>query len=463
MELYPHWLDGEFVRITSDAIGSKKCIEDMIRALKMHALLGTQFILNDVQVFDSAAVLHLFADNDMYDFVRHDRNFLDLRVEPDPNLGNSPFALAARGLTRTQATGWISSAFWGDSTPIKRLADEIIKDIQVNDYVDPERPSRTARDYSKYARELKAVRRAVHYFGTHDNPNEMIAAPGERTNYYQVLCDSFDKIGDKFKEIDESTKKLPEKYRFDRIGHVNEDLAHIRETLEFIDKEVEDPDARKARSRVLKILNHEPDITKQKWIWNNVVQAWNYATQMTLQSKGGSVGNLPGAVSPVPYSQSPTDILVPIELRKLVEPLAGIADLPMLPIEIDEIKWNMIKKVRAATADTMEKLNCARSRMTSNIDELSQPLRNHLKAVGLILQPAKKVPKITYLFKIVGISGITVIGAIGNPDHIKYIVPIGIVNAMSTIGSDIWCDTDSWRQRKAITNTLFKAAVGQSK
>lgn len=459
MQLYPHWLDGEFVRIASNATGPEQDVREMIRALKLHALLGTQFVLNDVQIFDSAAVLELFADDDaLSDFLHRDRTFLGLRVEPDPALGDSSFALAARGLTRTRAQGWLSSLFMSDPTPIKRLADEIITDVQVSGYVDPQHPSRTVQAYPRYKKWLEAARRAVHYFGLHDTPQKLVAPPGERTNYYEVLHNSFEKLGEFTDELDE----LPELLRTVLPAQVHEDLAHVEETLNFIDKEIEDPDARKARSRVLAILDHEPDRTKRERIWNNVVQAWNYATQKTLRPEGGSVGTLSGAVSPAPYLETPTDVLVPVELNKLAGPMAGIADPPTLPIDIDEITWNEIAKVRAATVGTMGQLTLARH--TGNIEQVSQPLRKHLDALGRILQPPKKVSKTPYVLKIAGTTGgATVIAAFGDPAAIAVVVTAAGITMAGTIGGDIWRDTGPWRQRRALTSTLFRAAMGQPK
>ncbi|MFA4949206.1 MAG: hypothetical protein WC674_11975 [Candidatus Krumholzibacteriia bacterium] len=461
MQLYPHWLDGEFVRIASNT-AAPGFIQETIRAMKLHALLGTQFILNDVQVFDSAAVLALFADDALYDFVRRDRGFLDLRVEPDPSLGDSPFALAARGFTRTRAPGWISSVFMNDSTPIKRLADEIIANVQAKGYVDLECPSRTAKNYPQYAKELNAASRAVHYFGSQDKPHKMVAVPGERTNYYQVLYDLLGKLDEVAGEVCQLSK-VSEGIRSMLLAQVHEDFAHVEDTINFIDKEIEDPEARKARSRVLAILGHEADLAKREWIWNNVVQAWNYATQKTLQPEGGSVGTLPGAMSPAPYLESPTDILVPVELENLAGPMVGVADLPILPIDIDEIGWAKIAEAREATADTMEQLT--RARHAGNIDALSQPLREHLVAVGRILQPPKKVSKVPYVLTIgTYVAGQVVMAGFGDQTLKNYMIPLvtaGIMNA-GRIGGDIWRDTAPWRQRRALTNTLFRAAKGKA-
>ncbi len=446
MQLYPHWLDGEFVRIASNATGPEQDVREMIRALKLHALLGTQFVLNDVQIFDSAAVLELFADDDALKFLFHDRTFLDLRVEPDPTLGNKPFALAARGLTRTRNKNWKSSLFMSDPTPIKRLADEIIDDVQVRNYVDPQGSSRTMQTYPQYKKWLEAARRTVNYFGMHEEPQKMVAPAGERTNYYEVLRNSLEKLGEILNELNqcEVTRET-----LQLISHKHEDIAHVNETLKFIDKEIEDPDKRKVRSCVLAILDHEPDRTKREWIWNNVVQAWNYATQKTLHPDGGSVGTLSGAVSPAPFLETTTDVLVPIEPNNLTGPMTSIADPPTLPIDIEKIKWKEIAEVREATVDTRRQLALVRS--TGNIEQVSQPLRDHLNAIGRILHPPKKVSKIPYVLKV----GEVVIAVFSSP----LTIPLKV----ATIGHDIWRDAEPWRQRRALTNTLFRAAVGQPK
>jgi hypothetical protein len=425
MQLYPHWLDGEFVRIASEATGPTQTVGEMVRALKLHAILGTQFILNDVQIFDSLAVLKLFSDSEFRRFVKDDRNLLDLRVDPDQSLGDKPFALAARGFTRTRASGWISSAFPTDPTPIKKLADEIINEVQEG-YLDLGRQSDVAAEYPQHEELLNAARYAVDYFASCDHPQKLAAKFGERTSYYRVLCD---------------LRELPE----ERLN--KEDRPRVEETLEFIDDAIKDPDARKARSRVLAVLGQAGSRAKQNRIWNQVVQAWNYATQQTLRPEGGSVGTLPGAVSPAPYFDSPRDVLVPIGVEKRFEPMAIISKPLLLPCDLDAITWTEIGKARKETADTMGKLSKARRK--GSLDEVAEPLREHLDAVNRILTLREAPKAVNYAFMIGGI----LVAAFGSSPLLRALIS----TSMPKMGNDLW----QWRRRHALTSTLFQAAIGQ--
>jgi hypothetical protein len=463
MQLYPHWLDGEFVRIASNVKEPEQVVREMIRALKLHALLGTQFVLNDVQIFDSAAVIELFADNDALDFLRNDRTFLNLRVVPDPDLGNHSFALAARGFTRAVAKGWKSSVFFDDPTPIKQLAEEIINDVQDHGGIDLDAPSKAVQANILYSKQLVAARRAVDYFADPISSQQM-ALPSQLTNYYEVLRNLREKLK---VSIDDKLHEVPKPYRTESQKQMKEDLTRINGTISFIDKWV-NPSEMKARSSVLAILDNEPNYTKRQWIWNNVVQAWNCSVQQTVCREGGSVGVLPGAVSPAPYLETPTDVLVPVEYNKQTVPLASITDPPTLPIDIDKITWKQIAEVRKETVGTMKQLMTAREIGHTEIEYLSQTLRKHLDAVVRILPPSvlpppgkmSRVP--TYVLQAVGIAGLpAVVAVLGNPAYIPLACIAGSLTGAYT--SQIWMDTGQWRQRRALTNTLSQAATGQPK
>jgi hypothetical protein len=210
MQLYAHWLDGEFVRAASGERERARNVREFIRGLKLHAILGTQFILNDVQAFDSAVVLELFANPDIYNFLCRNVGFLNLKVAPDPTLGTSnPFALAARGLARTSNPGWISSAFVNDATPIRKLASEIINDVTKDcGWVDPDSPSETVQSFPKFAKPLQAVRKAVNYFGSHNTTEQLLSSSGERTNYYDVLCETRGKLRELAENLHELALQL---------------------------------------------------------------------------------------------------------------------------------------------------------------------------------------------------------------------------------------------------------------
>lgn len=431
MQLYPHWLDGEFVRLAAEEGGQARALGEAVRAVKLHALLGTRFLLNDVQIFDSLAVLQLFADHGFREFVKHDTDFLDLRVEPDPRLGDHPYALAARGFSRTQAQGWSSSVFPNDPTPLKRLADEILGDIQGQKYVDPDRPGKTEQAYPEHERLLNAARHAVKYFASCDTPQRMVALPGPRTNYYEVLHELAAK-----EDVDE------------------EDRRGVREALEFIDddKVIEDPGARRARARVLAVLNQAPREARAR-IWNNVVQAWNYAVQVTLRPEGGSVGALRGAVSPARYFDEQVDDLVPMT-ADLPPPFLAVADPAHLPCDLDAITWKQIGDARKATFETMEELR--RARRDGEIEPVKEHLRAHLEALSRVIHPRfTKGSGAIYACT----AGLTLVGVIGFGGSWQSLLSSVLGLPMGAGANEVW----RRRRRRALTSTLFQAAAGSPK
>ena len=427
MQLYPHWLDGEFVRIASEEGGHVGAMREAVRAVKLHALLGTQFLLNDVQIFDSRAVLELFADHEFREFIKGDTDFLDLRVEPDPRLGDHPYALAARGFSRTQAPGWSSSVFPKDPTPIRSLADEILDDVQKAGYVNPNLPGKAEQAYPEHEKLLNAARHAVRYFGSCDTPQRLKALPGARTSYYEVLRDL-------------AARDLKE-----------EDRRRVEEALAFIDRAIEDPGARRARARVLAVLHQAPREAQER-IWNNVVQAWNYATQVTLQPEGGSVGTLRGAVSPAPYFDGQADVLVPMT-AELAAPLFAPVDPAHLPCDLDALTWDEIAKARKATFETMQELR--RARRSGDVDTVRENLRVHLAAVARIIRPSfKQGSRVTYGFQV----GVTLVAVIGLGGSWQSLVSTVASVPLAAGSYAAW----QWRRRKALTSTLFQAATGSS-
>jgi hypothetical protein len=432
MQLYPHWLDGEFVRLAAEEGGQARALGEAMRAVKLHALLGTRFLLNDVQIFDSLAVLQLFADHGFREFVKQDTDFLDLRVALDPRLGDHPYALAARGFSRTQAPSWSSSVFPNDPTPIKRLADEILNEVQgPQKSINLALPSKTERAYPEHEKLLNAARHAVKYFAVCDTPQRMIVLPNPRANYYEVL------------------KELAA-----RQGVAEEDRRGVQEALAFIDdpKVIEDPDARKARARVLAVLDRAPREARAR-IWNNVVQAWNYATQVTLRPEGGSVGALRGAVSPARYFDKQTDDLVPMT-ADLPPPFLAMAHPAHLPCDLDAITWKQIGEARKATVNTMEELR--RARRDGEIEPVKEHLRAHLEALSRVIHPRfTKGSGVLYACTV----GLTLVGVIGLDASWQSLISSKITALPMVAGAhEVW----QRRRRRALTSTLFNATVGSS-
>jgi hypothetical protein len=158
-------------------------------------------------------------------------------------------------------------------------------------------------------------------------------------------------------------------------------------------------------------------------------------------------------VSPAPYFDSLTDTLVPIREGESNGPLAVSPDYSLLPCEIDDISWDDIRRVRDGTSDTMERLR--RARYSGHIDVLSQPLRTHLVAVGRVLEPPRKVSGVTYLLKIGG----AVLAVLGDPT--SWVSWGSSSMIVSDLIRDVRQDTAPWRERRALTDTLFKAAAGR--
>ncbi|QQR75627.1 MAG: hypothetical protein IPJ17_08675 [Holophagales bacterium] len=431
MLLYPHWLDGEFVRICSGASGPNQKTLDMIRALKVHALLGTRFVLSDVQVFDSAAVLELFRHKQARKFLKANKDFLDLRVDPASELGETPYALSARGLLRTQSAGWVSSLFVNDPTPVRRLAEEILTQIVKEGNFDLARGSAVLGAYPEERKWLAAIRKAVHHFGAVDTPERLVAAHGERHTYYGYLRRSLERIG-------------PES---------PDDRRAVEEALEFIDSAIEDPQARNARSRVRSCLDRISDPKKQARVWNTVVQAWNYATQRTLKPEGGSAGWLPGAPSLAPYLDTVTDVLVPVDYASLNLSLLPSVTPVALLCNVDRVSWKAISKVRKETTSTMIALSLARSR--GDAQERIDCLQQHVRAVAGVLHPPMKTNPVEFTAKVAGLALATFGGEALTGQRVASFL-VGIAGAAAVA----WEHSEPWRRRRALAGTLTRIAEG---
>lgn len=474
MQIYPHWLDGEFVRISENSAGTKDTVNELVRALKLHALLGTQFVLNDVQVFDSAPILELFGDEEFRKFIGDDTDFLDLRVSPDPALGDSAFALAARGLARTQASGWTSSLFVEDAAPIRELGLEIINKIQRERYFDPSPPTVLDAKYPRYRKRFQAIRHAIYYFGMYDNPKLLIAPTRKPTSYYGILAQSL--LAAKV-DIDElaGNRELPAGTRQRLLSDALSNRDSLAYTINFAERNIENPDKRNARSQLLSVLDREPDLRKREAIWNNAVQAWNYATELTLQPDGGSVGNLPNAVSPSMYLAAPVDTLVPLRAHENFS-VHKHSNSSNLPLNLDELSWTAIATARRNSASSMKALVETRARRGSNPEEFADCLRVHIKKLSESLEPPKRLSAVPYALIAAGSVGGGLVGAVGAPvicavfgnvdaASVRALAPLAgaAVGMGFSLAKDWYRDSDFLRRRHSLTSTLTRAAVGNKK
>lgn|SRR6478609_457406 len=370
MKLFPHWLDGEYVNISGgfDQRGIADCCDYLRTILKLHALLGTEFVLNDVQIYDSWAVVALFRDDAAYKFLLEDQSFLELRVPAKTSASaglssvispRSPFELAISGLDKPENPNWTSSLFRSDSSPIRSLA----KEIRESQDLDPERPSMTVRNFPNYARELNAIRRAIHYFSSLGRTvREMNPV---QSDYFSVL------------------EQLRERV-------VGEDQRLIETTFAFLERpEVKGLTASRRRSDVLRIL-HQAPAENQRTIWNNVVLAWIQATQNTIAPNGGSVGGLPDAVTPAIYLDKLVDTIDPPDYT----PASALST--QVPVDISSLSWEEIAKARIETQETQMALE--KVRFTGVAEVVRPKLAEHAKALAkvLVVPSATKIPGWVY-------------------------------------------------------------------
>jgi hypothetical protein len=466
MQLYAHWLDGEFVRRATDLKGPNQATDEMTRALKLHALLGTQFVLNDIQIFDSAAVLNLFRDADFREFLSKNRDFFDLRVDPARALGTDAFSLATTGLVRAGDLGWSSSLFVDDPTPVKLFANDIVQEISKESNVRVDTVGDALKKYPEHREHFVAMRHAIRYFGIEDIP-KLIAPPGLRISYFDVLQKTRNKLHEQLDTASlQSNQSVITRNIF--TVQIRQDLENIEDTLIFIERVIKKPDERNKRSAVLERLRLEPNVLKRQIIWNNVVQAWNFAAQNTIQPDGSSVGNLPGAVSMAPYLQQSTDVLVPLEANSPIRLAVKAERIPKLPIDIDTITWRDVAKVRSETAETMKQLTHYRYQNPISMNEINEATRLHLEAVSKILKPSKKSSGSglvrSYGFSIIEPGSAAAVVALFGPPPYNY---IALGATAMTVSTKIWnaaiARGEPQRQQKAFTGTLMKAVLGSNK
>ena len=440
MKLYPHWLDGEYVRI---ATSTKHSIQNFMKLMKVHALIGTQFLLSDVQIFDSLGILSLFMDeynqnkskdsplsflyNDAEYFNEENGRFLNLKVTPDKELGSSNnYALAARGLKRTFNPGWVSSVFYNDPDPIKFLADEIINSIINYGYFDSNSDSKIYNSYPNQTDHLRAVKKSISYFSKlNEYPQNIITLSYPATNYYDVL-----------------NNLLKQEFLSD------DDKENIYVALNFINNTIEDPEARKARSKVLSNLNNLNDRKKQERIWNNVVLAWNYAVQDSLLPDGASTGNLPGAVSPALFLQKQKDTIVPLNKKTKIG-LNSLNPLPNIPLDIDQISWNDIHEIRKKNQRSIKDLSLARR--TREINDVCECFRTHLKNISQEIYPIRphRAEPIAIIMYNVVIALIANIEDKNNIEEFLTSFPLDKIYGLTRVSNVV-------RKRRSFTNTISK-------
>jgi hypothetical protein len=438
MKVYPHWLDGEFLRLASAAEATTQASQGVqaVRMMKLHALLGTEFILNDVQVFDSAGVLMLFGDRETREFLRHHTDLLELRVFPDPSSGNSPFDLATRGLKRTQVKGWESSLLKSPEATI-RLSEEILND----GFIDPERPSKTIAKYPGQTSWLNAIRHSLSYFASYDHPRVLPSTKLKTDSYWDVL---------------QELQLQP------NLANNERESVLLRDTIQYIEKRIPDPHDRSRRSLLKPFIDR--DGVAKRFVRHNVVLAWNTATQRTLQPDGGSITSLPDAVTPGTYLEDTSDTLVPFRskegLFRHLDP-GRASFVANVECQIDSLGWSDIARALQSTSvqETMAELDIARA--SGEPQGIGEALRAHTASLARVLLPRPAMPWQERVVWVVFGSFVVSLGPATFGEEIKDLVWRAAAGASGLVIGEAVRSGRVALKRSEFANTLRQAAQAE--
>lgn len=469
MQFYPHWLDGEFARLACDGHtpGQQSLtsnLPDVERLMKVHALLGTPFVLSDVQIVDSLPVQILFAKKSFVQFITRHPDFLDLRVQPDDSLGTGPCHLAARGLLRIDTTPKWRSSSWTDTGPIRALAAEIVAEVRRQDFT-LERESRAIADAHRFGRDvvsrLKAVREAVDYFGRRDPAKAIHKPEAERSTEDPSLGGA-------------TPNRTPDprtrwKTYYDVLtetrahgGLPPDEEAGLVRTIKFIDEQFKgDEDSKGKRSCLLDVL-HEAGEDRDV-VWHNAVQAWNYATQLTLGPCGASAATLPFAVSPAPFLDPVADVMIPVRAERPTGARRSFFDCAQIPVELDALSWQHIADVWSHTTDERHAINSARSDALNPLfsSEERESARRDIghSRVAQQAKAAEALPKVNQStsWVVVATGATTVISLVAICSHMREVEIAGTIAPLLIALEQQRRSGRPERDRRALVGTLARS------
>lgn len=342
MDLYAHWLDGEYLKVANRLFGgvARTSPASLAEAtLKLHALFGTTVVLSDIQLIDSEAVLRLFGNVHFLRFIRQDSNkgFLRLVAQPESPDNAGRFSIATEGLRRAARPGWLSSTTESPE-PIVAMASAILDagkiDVQQQLADSSRGPGAVLKLWPQCEPLLRGMLIAVNHFSSEGGGPALPTPPGRSLSFYEVLQ----------QEAERQQSAVPVAYR-----------EYIERTIEFVDRSIEDPAQRGRRSLVYQRLNTRDWPRDQQIVWHTIVHAWNCAVEETLMkpeaagrgetSQGASIGSLPLSAPVGLYRNRVTDLLVPLgaSSEKLVASSVGRRRVPLsVAWHPAELSWETI-------------------------------------------------------------------------------------------------------------------------
>ncbi len=362
--LYAHWLDAEYRRSRSPVASA----EATQRLLKIHALLGTQIILSDVQVLDSPGVIDCFEALDFVRFIERHPDMLGFAAGSDSET-DPTFSILTAGLRRTQRADWLATTL--PTREVKRFAEIVLS----RDATILQHPNSSAA-LSTLLIEcpgLVAVHRAMKHLYLHSETVTRSAPPA--ATFTPLLQQAADQLS----HLEDS----PTHARHHRL---------IDETLKFINERT-GPAA--TRSQILTHLerDHSGDLSAATItpIWHTVVHAWNSNVQRSVAGNGGgSIGDLPEGAPIGYYVDEPRDALFPAS-----SPPAWSRALAVAGLDIDPgvLSWSALEELRAATDKPRQSYQDALARGDSL--QVHDALNEHLSKLRESLKtqrPPEKSP-----------------------------------------------------------------------
>lgn len=291
MRIYPHWLEGTTRRNAIRLSGNPHWRPDDYAEylLKLHAFFGTTIALSEVEIVDSPVLWRLFSNPEFKYFLRSPagEDYLELRCFTRDYRGVYPASasiewnLATEGLKAAILHAKIETPEIHDHARHLRRLEQLISagpdpDFDRLLYAWRREPS-TETDQRLTAGLVEAVR----FFSRKGAPTHSIEARG---SYDQVLSRARDSA---------------------RL--TGPPLQHVERVIKLIEQRLPDPEARKRRTNIGRLLDLNDPFEREAWVTIN--QGWSVSVQESV-ALGGHMAHYGVGVEIGMYVQEPADSLV---------------------------------------------------------------------------------------------------------------------------------------------------------
>ncbi len=375
---YLEWLDGEFFELTSNIpyVVTQKQLQKVINLVKFHALFGNSIDLSDAQIFDSYAILYLFADSSFRRFLVENPLFIHQVVPLYRLRGKDHLSLSTTILTRSLEKDWISGTFENKMIP-KMMADLILNevsknsgklDLQTINYDNTLEYRKATQLLPNPNQEwmLKGILHSVTHFLKPGNTT-VSDYKGNPPDQYSILLEIVNILETNRKDETQQAKELRKQH-----------AAQVNELLRFIKDNVTEENYQ-YQSSVLTALRQKLDIKSNQYqeFAETLFHAWSYAIKRGISSSGSSLFQLKRRSIPIGlYLESKTDSLVPINSKTNISKQIQKAVFSLTELNPSLLTWDEISLLVKETR-TQAKL-FQESLMSQNSNETLHALANHI-------------------------------------------------------------------------------------